>query len=621
MDNSTSSDSTSLALVSSGTVSASTALEVSVLLGLNPDDIAGRTFNDIVDTVLLLGETQDDLVGVLHSHGAVDVNAVGIHWHITDRNSDTSVPRYSRASFVHYPPTGVREHVNAAGDGTCSTFRVVARAVNDARMAVGQSPSMAVGQSRVPFADMWDGLFDLMPVPFDIGYNFGSDYYNDLVPTFREEYDQAQTRVVTAFFLSEIRKGQIGCRGLVTGAVPMDRWPTYIERATRAANLIAMSLGYDHYDVTIPTFADTDTNGITLVTPYSFTTPERRFNEFPTLDVNIIPCLAVIKNCHPAAFFYNLSLQMGSRFDAALSYVLEDILDGATVRLYTRAAQNNERRLSDAAAMIADYDGEMWLTIGGPSSNMSEDYHRAVREGRTIFGRMGYEGVIKRLMEIWDCTFEQAKRIFGQMGYEGRVAIVMRDRGLSEEGARSYIGEHAYEGRVNNVMREHDLSEEDARRHIGNMSYAATILAIMGFFVCNEETAKFMFAKQGSKAAADQRRIADNRKECETKGCDRLQSTQTNPLCQQCTGKEAKKRKSEEIENKVKRCIMPLCGRTDDEYAFKTKEYCKMCYKTEAGKKHRADRKREMFVLCSEPGCDNKAWKAGKCESCYKGRH
>ena len=228
--------STSLTRSSTALVPTSTALEVSVLLGLNPDDIAGRTFNDIVDTILLLGETQDDLVGVLHSHGAVNVNAVGIHWHITDRNSDTSVPRYSRASFVHYPPTGVREHVNAAGDGTCSTFRVVARAVNDARMAVGQS--------RVPFADMWDGLFDLMPVPFDIGYNFGSDYYNDLVPTFREEYDQAQTRVVTAFFLSEIRKGRIGCRGLVTGAVPMDRWPTYIERATRAANLIAMSLGY-----------------------------------------------------------------------------------------------------------------------------------------------------------------------------------------------------------------------------------------------------------------------------------------------------------------------------------------------------------------------------------------
>jgi hypothetical protein len=422
-------DSTSSALVSSGTVSASTALAVSVLLGLNPDDIEGRTFNEIVDTVLPLGRTQDDLVGVLQSHGAGDKNDVGIHWHITDRNSDTSVTRYSRASLVHYPPTGVREHVNAAGDGTCSTFRLVARAVNDATL----QGRMAIGQTHVPFADMWDGLFDLMPVPFDIGYNFGSDYYNTLVPTSREEYDQAQTRVLTAFFLSEIMKGRIGCRCLVTGAVPIDHWPTYIERATRAANLIAMPLGYDHYDVTIPTFADTDTDGITLVTPYSFTTPERTFNEFPTLDVNTIPCQADIKNCHPAAFFYYLLLQMGSRFDAALSYVLEDILDGATVRLYTRAAQNNERRLSDAAAMIADYDGEMWLTIGGPSSNMSEDYHRAVREGRTIFGRMGYEGVIKRLMDIWDCTFEQAKTIFGRMGYDARVVNVMRDRGLSEE--------------------------------------------------------------------------------------------------------------------------------------------------------------------------------------------
>ena len=148
---------------------------------------------------------------------------------------------------------------------------------------------MAIGQTRVPFADMWDGLFDLMPVPFDIGYNFGNDYYNSLVPTSGEEYDQAQTRVVTAFFLSEIRKGRIGCRCLVTGAVPMNHWPRLMERAARAANLIAMPLGYDHYDVTIPTFADTDTDGITLVTPYSFTTPERTINEFPTLDVNTIP--------------------------------------------------------------------------------------------------------------------------------------------------------------------------------------------------------------------------------------------------------------------------------------------------------------------------------------------
>ena len=174
----------------------------------------------------------------------------------------------------------------------------------------------------------------------------------------------------------------------------------------------------------------------------------------------------------------------------------------------------------------------------------------------------------------------------------------MRDRGLTnEEEARSYIGEHAYEGRVNNVMRDHGLSEEDARTHIGHTCYAATILAIMGFFMCDEKTAKSMFGKLGSKAAAVARRIKDGRKECETKGCDHLQSTQTNPLCQQCTGKEAKKRKSEEIEIKVKRCIMPLCGRTDDEYAFKTKEYCKRCYNTEAGKKHRQIGK-EKCLFC-----------------------
>jgi hypothetical protein len=440
----------------------------------------------------------------------------------------------------------------------------------------------------MPFADMWDGLFDLMPVPFDIGYNFGSDYYNRLVPSTREEYDQAQTRVLTAFFLREIRKGRIGCRGFVAGAVPMDHWPRLMERAARAANLIAMSLGYDHYDVTIPTFADTDIDGITLVTPYSFTTPERTFNEFPTLDVNTIPCLADIKNCHPAAFFYYLSLQMGSRFDAALSYVLEDTLDGATVTLYTRAAQNRVRRLSDAAAMIADYVGELWLTVGGPSSNMSEDYHRAVREGRTIFGRMGYSGVIKRLMETMDCTYDQAKTIFGRMGYNGRVASVMRDRGFT--------------------------NEEDARNHIGVECYAATILAIMGFFGCNEKEARSMLGKEGGTASGEARRIDDDREECEIEGCRRLQASMSNPLCQVCNRERNKKRKSGEIEKEINRCIM--CGRTEDECTFSTKAYCRRCYHTEDGKMHRAARKKETVVLCDEPGCNRKAFRGGKCKVC-----
>ena len=138
------------------------------------------------------------------------------------------------------------------------------------------------------------------------------------------------------------------------------------------------------------------------------------------------------------------------------------------------------------------------------------------------------------------------------------------------------------------------------------------------FFGCSEKKARSMFAETGGTAAGKARRVADDRKECETKDCNRLQVTMSNPLCKVCTKEMNKKRKSEEIEIKVKRCIMPLCGRTDDEYAFSTKEYCRRCYNTEAGKKHRADRKRETVVLCDEPDCNNMAWKGRKCQTCYK---
>jgi hypothetical protein len=60
------------AATSPALVPTSTALAVSVLLGLNPNDIVDRTFNEIVDTVLPLGRTQDELVGVIRSHGGVD---------------------------------------------------------------------------------------------------------------------------------------------------------------------------------------------------------------------------------------------------------------------------------------------------------------------------------------------------------------------------------------------------------------------------------------------------------------------------------------------------------------------------------------------------------------------
>ena len=106
---STSSDSTSSALVSSVTVSASTALAVSVLLGLNQADIVGRTFNEIVDTVLPLGETQDDLVDILRSHEAVDVDAVGIHWenHL-DGDETNSVPRMNSSGETNRVPRDSR---------------------------------------------------------------------------------------------------------------------------------------------------------------------------------------------------------------------------------------------------------------------------------------------------------------------------------------------------------------------------------------------------------------------------------------------------------------------------------------------------------------------------------
>jgi hypothetical protein len=205
------------------------------------------------------------------------------------------------------------------------------------------------------------------------------------------------------------------------------------------------------------------------------------------------------------------------------------------------------------------------------------------------------------------------------MGYAGRVAKVMIDRNLSEEGARSHIGSEGYDGRVNNVMRDENLSEEDARSRIGMDGYTAVILAIMGFFGCDEEKARSIFGKEGGTASGEARQIKDGRKECKTEGCKHLQATLNNPLCQQCTLKEARKRKNGEIEIKTRHCIM--CGKSEDDRTFKGKtEYCKSCYNKPAGKVHRNKRKAELFVLCKESGCNCKAWKDGICETCYRGR-
>jgi hypothetical protein len=313
---------------------------------------------------------------------------------------------------------------------------------------------------------------------------------------------------------------------------------------------------------------------------------------------------------------------MGSRFDAALSYVFENVLNGATVSLYTRAAENHVRRNSDAAAVMANWSGDMWVTVGGSIDNMSQEYRDAVAEGRSIWGRMGYTAVINRIIEIWDCTPEQAATIFGQMGYAGRVAKAMTDLGLSEAGARSHIGREGYAGRVNNVMRDHDLPEEEARSRIGMGGYSATILAIMGVFGCSIEEARSKFAGMGGKKTAEASRIKDDRKQCQTDGCQNFQKTLNNPLCDRCTRDKTKKIKSGEIKIEIKerRCIM--CGESDKDRSFKGKTpYCRSCYGKPEGKLHRKQRKKELYVQCSESGCTCMAWKDGKCEQCFNGRH
>ena len=288
------------------------------------------------------------------------------------------------------------------------------------------------------------------------------------------------------------------------------------------------------------------------------------------------------------------------------SYIGEHAYEGRV------AIVMRDRGLSEegARSYIGEHAYEGRVAIVMRDRGLSEE------GARSYIGEHAYEGRVAIVMRDRGLSEEGARSYIGEHAYEGRVNNVMRDRGLSEEGARSYIGRHAYDGRVNNVMRDHGLSEEAARTHIGHTCYAATILAIMGFFGCNEKKARSMFAESGGKAKGKITRIDDERKECTIEGCNRIQERLTNPLCKKC---KAIKRKSEETEVKIKRCVM--CGRTDDEYTFSTKEYCAICYHTEAGKKHRADRKKEMFVLCSVPGCTCKASKGGKCVSCYKGSH
>ena len=191
---------------------------------------------------------------------------------------------------------------------------------------------------------------------------------------------------------------------------------------------------------------------------------------------------------------------------------------------------------------------------------------------------------------------------------------------MPPEEARSHIGSVGYNGRVNRVMRDRNLSEEEARSRIGMGGYSATILAIMGVFGCSIVEARLRFSESGWKASAEARQIKDDRKQCQTEGCEHLQSTLNNPLCKQCRDEKVKKRKSGEIEIKERRCLM--CGESDKDRKFKgNTPYCNRCYKKPEGKLHRKERKEELYVLCSESDCTNIAWKDGKCQKCFNDRH
>ena len=109
-----------------------------------------------------------------------------------------------------------------------------------------------------------------------------------------------------------------------------------IQRAARAANLISSAFGRGHYDVTMPAYEESsffyEGSHVTL---HSITTPGRTNPKISSLDVPPLPPLDVCSTCHPAAYFYFLTDQMVSRFDAGLEYVVKGILDGASLSLYT----------------------------------------------------------------------------------------------------------------------------------------------------------------------------------------------------------------------------------------------------------------------------------------------
>jgi hypothetical protein len=102
---------------------------------------------------------------------------------------------------------------------------------------------------------------------------------------------------------------------------------------------------------------------------------------------------------------------------------------------------------------------------------MCVDYHRPVRAGKLIFGKMGYNAVIEQIMECMECTFDQAKIFFGQMGNA------------------------AY---VDKIMREYGCTYEEVKKNISHKCYDATMIAIMGFFGCTFVMAQTIFDRKGA---------------------------------------------------------------------------------------------------------------------------
>jgi hypothetical protein len=228
-------------------------------------------------------------------------------------------------------------------------------------------------------------------------------------------------------------------------------------------NIIAGHYGTAHYKVTCPTFDSDD-----------------RLKVFDLSSDNDeeLPALESISVCHPAAFSYRLSEKMGVRFDAALTYVLAEILSPLRKRLtlYTRRARNCEMAEMDGHAVRAGYGNNeverLWSEVGGEYSKMPLSYQSAVTEGRSILGRMGYAAVIANIMEAHDCSEKEARTIFAQIGYEARTRKRMDRNEISYDEAKRVGAREAYKARVQVIVDEHDCTYNEAKSESGRIAKA-----------------------------------------------------------------------------------------------------------------------------------------------------